>query len=85
MSGTPKQISKTADGGNKITSNFCGDCGTTLYREGATFGDSKVLKVGVLDDVNILNSHQPQAELYAPERISWVSKIDGAGQMTGMS
>ena len=33
VSGTPKEISKTADSGKKINSAFCGDCGTTMFRE----------------------------------------------------
>ena len=37
-SGTPKTISKTADSGKSITSNFCSECGTTLFRYGDTFG-----------------------------------------------
>ena len=32
-SGTPKTFSKKADSGNAIVSFFCGDCGTTLWRE----------------------------------------------------
>ena len=32
-SGSPKEYSKKADSGNTITSFFCGDCGTTLWRE----------------------------------------------------
>ncbi|KAK5214856.1 hypothetical protein LTR47_012069, partial [Exophiala xenobiotica] len=36
--GTPRTISKTADSGKQITSCFCPDCGTTLFRYGDTFG-----------------------------------------------
>jgi hypothetical protein len=44
--GTPKTIGKKGDNtGNTITSHFCGDCGSTLFRDGPTFGDSKVIKV----------------------------------------
>jgi len=56
IKGTPKEYTKKADGGNSITSHFCGECGSTLFRSGQTFGDSKVVKVGVMDDTNALVS-----------------------------
>ena len=28
---------------------------------------------GVLDDLNVINSIKPGAELYAPERVKWIS------------
>lgn len=34
--------------------------------------------------VNLINSTKPGAELFAPERISWVPAIDGAGQLDTM-
>lgn len=83
-SGKPKEFSKTADGGNKITSFFCGDCGSTLYREGPTFGDAKVVKVGTLDDTTSLDSAKPAIELYVTEKPSWVGSIVGADQKKGM-
>ena len=87
VSGTPKEISKTADSGKSITSCFCQDCGTTLFRYGDAFGGvdgMRIIKAGVLDDVNVINSIKPGAELFAPERISWVQEIAGAGQVDTM-
>lgn len=58
--GTPKQHKKKADGGNEIISNFwyvfrrssrspltmySGDCGSTMWREGATFPGKRIVKV----------------------------------------
>ena len=84
-SGNPKTITKKGDNtGNEITSHFCGNCGSTLWRDGATFGDGKVIKVGVMDDVNALDDAKPAIELYAPERVSWVSAISGADQKKDM-
>ncbi|KAF2659902.1 hypothetical protein K491DRAFT_775153 [Lophiostoma macrostomum CBS 122681] len=83
--GTTKQHSKTADGGNTITSHFCGDCGSTMWREGATFPGLKVIKVGTLDDIDALAKAKPSTELYAPERVEWVSAIPHAEQKQGMS
>jgi len=44
----------------------------------------RVIKAGILDDVNVINNIKPGAELYVPERIQWVSALEGAGQLDGM-
>ncbi|MCJ1425150.1 hypothetical protein MMC29_003038, partial [Sticta canariensis] len=46
ISGTPKQYSKPTDAGNTITSNFCGDCGITLWRETTGAPGMKLIKAG---------------------------------------
>lgn len=85
ISGNPKTISKKGDDtGNEITSYFCGDCGSTMWRAGPTFGDAKVIKVGTLDDPKALENFAPAIELYAPTRPSWVKKVDGADQKKNM-
>lgn len=73
-----------ADSGKNISSFFCGDCGSTLWRQGETFGDARIIKVGVMDDTDALENAAPAIELYAKERVSWVSPVNGAGQKTGM-
>lgn len=85
MSGDPKPISKTADTGNTITSYFCTGCGTTLYRDGASFPGLKIIKAGVLDKETIEKDAKPQAELYHPDRISWVPQFEGVETKKGMS
>ncbi|MCJ1360179.1 MAG: hypothetical protein MMC33_010182 [Icmadophila ericetorum] len=84
-SGQPKTISKTADGGNTITSHFCPDCGSTLFRDGASFPGLKVVKVGVMDDVDALDQAKPGVELYTPHRVAWVAETPGAEQRKTMS
>ncbi|KAL8902293.1 MAG: hypothetical protein Q9207_004777 [Kuettlingeria erythrocarpa] len=37
VSGAPREFGKATDKGNTITSYFCGDCGTTLWRESSGF------------------------------------------------
>jgi hypothetical protein len=37
----------------------------------------RIIKAGILDDVNILNNSKPGAELFAPERIAWVDAVVG--------
>ncbi|KAK7740870.1 hypothetical protein SLS62_010967 [Diatrype stigma] len=82
--GTPKTVAKTADTGNTVTSHFCGDCGSTLFRDGPTFGDNTVIKVGVLDDPAALDAARPALELFAPNRVAWVPEVPGAKPMDGM-
>lgn len=71
MSGSPKSISKTADSGNTFTSHFCGDCGSTLWRDGPTFPGLKIVKVGVIDDYEALNDAKPGVELFGEHRVGW--------------
>ena len=44
----------------------------------------RIIKAGILDDAELLNSTKPGAELFAPERMKWVTPLDGAGQMDAM-
>jgi len=83
--GTPKQHKKKADGGNEIVSNFCGDCGSTMWRQGATFPGKVIVKAGTLDDTKILDNFKADAELYAPTRPKWLPAQEGAAQNNGMS
>ncbi|EXJ72668.1 uncharacterized protein A1O5_03814 [Cladophialophora psammophila CBS 110553] len=60
---------------------FALDCGTRLFRYGDTFGiidGVRIIKAGVLNDVNILNNVKPGAELFAHERTNWVPALQGA-------
>ncbi|KAJ4295627.1 hypothetical protein N0V90_007640 [Kalmusia sp. IMI 367209] len=82
--GTPKQHVKTADTGNTITSFFCGDCGSTMWRETATFKGAKIVKVGTIDDANALADAKPAIELFAPQRVPWVQAVSGAEQKDAM-
>jgi hypothetical protein len=64
-----------------FSGHFCSDCGTTLFRHGDSFGGingMRIIKAGILDDVNIINNTKPGAELFAPKRINWVTPLDGA-------
>ncbi|KAI1777375.1 Mss4-like protein [Hypoxylon cercidicola] len=84
LSGTPKTLTKVADSGKEITSHFCGDCGSTLFRDGPSFGDNKVIKVGIMDDLDALDDAKPAAELFTPHRVGWVQEVPGAVQNSSM-
>jgi len=83
-SGTPKTISKKADSGKEITSHFCPDCGTTVFRTGESFPQAVVIKAGVLDSKDWASENVPKAELFAGNRVDWIPAIEGAGQIPAM-
>lgn len=83
--GEAKQFKKTADSGKNIVSNFCPNCGSTLWREGDAFPGMKVIKAGVLDDANALENAKPGVELFVAERPGWVQGIPGADEKNKMS
>lgn len=47
-----------------------------MYRAGATFSSQKVIQAGVLDDMSFLDKLKLDVELFAPQRLSWVHKVD---------
>lgn len=73
--GTFKSISKTARSGNTITTYFCPNCGSSMYRAGATFPGQFVIQAGILDDLDVINHFNMDVELFAPDRVSWVPKL----------
>ncbi|KAI6778354.1 DUF636 domain protein [Emericellopsis cladophorae] len=78
--GKPKLFPKTADSGQTITSFFCGDCGTTLWRETVTYGNTKIVKCGTLDGTRALEHVKPAVELFVKNRPSWVPALVDATQ-----
>ncbi|KAI0593224.1 Mss4-like protein [Biscogniauxia sp. FL1348] len=75
--GAPKSFSKAADSGKPITSFFCPDCGTTLWRESVLFPGSKILKAGTLDDADAITREVPTVELWTSRRPAWVPELPG--------
>lgn len=71
IEGAPRHHSRTADSGNTILTDFCGDCGTTILSYGDARPQMRVIMAGTLDDpsqvaiqANIwTNSAQPWVHL----------------------
>ncbi|KAH9864264.1 hypothetical protein J1614_010198 [Plenodomus biglobosus] len=82
--GTPKAHTVKGDSGNEITSMFCGDCGSTMWRQGASFAGKRIIKTGTLDDTSILDNMTVNAELYAPHRPKWIAPQQDAAQGKAM-
>ena len=80
-SGTPKGYTTHGVSGKPITNFFCGDCGSTLWRESVVFAGLRIVKAGVLDDVRALdNVAAPAMELFVGHRVGWAPQIQGAIQ-----
>ncbi|KFX86779.1 hypothetical protein V497_07449 [Pseudogymnoascus sp. VKM F-4516 (FW-969)] len=73
--GTPKEFTKTSDSGRVITSHFCPDCGTTLWRSGDFFPGGKIVKTGIMDDPKWLENRQPDAELFPERKVAWLPNL----------
>ena len=53
--GKTKVYKDTADSGNALFRNFCGDCGSSLFSQREKTPETTVLKVGTLDDASGLS------------------------------
>lgn len=63
-----------------ITSHFCPNCGTTLYRTG---GSPQVaglvgLRSGCLDDQTAIRENAPTVEVYVDKRAAWKAPLQDA-------
>lgn len=85
MSGSHKlsRYTTTHESGMLLTSYFCRECGSVIYKEADrnNFRGFAVLQAGTDDDIAALNQSQPQAEMYVKYRPSWVPEIPNALQM----
>ena len=81
IGGTPKTYSKTADSGNTVTSFSCSECGNTLFRGTASLPDWVMIKAGVLDDLDSLDSLIPEMEVHTGRRTAWILPTTGARQI----
>ncbi|KFY22839.1 hypothetical protein V491_02707 [Pseudogymnoascus sp. VKM F-3775] len=75
VSGTPKEYTKKGDSGGTITSHFCGDCGTTLWRSGDFFPGGKIIKTGIIDDLKWVGDRPATAELFHERKTAWVGNL----------
>ena len=73
---------KVVDSENEMTSHFCGNCGSTLYRISTGYPGLVVIKAGCIDDFNTEDG-KPALELYTRSHVSWLPNIDGVKQNQG--
>ena len=81
LSGAMKTNSRKADSGNTITTHFCGDCGSLLYRTSDGYPGTIVVKAGCIDDDGKTNAgYVPEVEIFTRSRVSWMAPVEGARQ-----
>lgn len=74
-------FSKVADSGDIISSYFCSDCGSMIWRESANCGPNKVVKAGTLDDSGkTISAAVFDAEVFTRSRVEWVQPMAGVTQ-----
>lgn len=65
----------------KMSYNFCGNCGTKIYKEGDAedFKGIFIVQAGTLDEGG-LEKVKVGAELWVKERVGWLGEQGGAVQ-----
>ncbi|PTB46511.1 hypothetical protein M441DRAFT_63791 [Trichoderma asperellum CBS 433.97] len=83
LKGTLKTYTKQVATGNNMTSHFCGDCGSTLYRI-STFNEGvAAVMIGGIDGLETIEDGKAHVELFVKNRPSWMAPIQGAKQVEG--
>lgn len=78
--------SATIYSGNTMTNYFCSTCGTLMYRVGGLFPGVSILRLGTVDDFNLLETKlKPKVEIFTKDRVSWFPGVEGAKQFDGPS
>ncbi|KAI5243123.1 hypothetical protein E4T42_07452 [Aureobasidium subglaciale] len=87
VTGTPKEITKTAESNNTVANYFCPDCGTPLYG-GSLSPDEKldaiVLRAGTFEDQEIMHDQLPIIEIYTSRRLRWIEPLPYCQQFEAM-
>lgn len=83
--GQLKIYEKISDHGNSISTHFCANCGTAIFRTGGApqVKDLIGLRAGILDDQTLLNEQLPKIEVYVEQRPKWINQIPTATQLNG--
>ncbi|KAH7371144.1 Mss4-like protein [Pyrenochaeta sp. MPI-SDFR-AT-0127] len=63
---------------SKMTNYFCQTCGTLMYRVGAAFPGCSILRLGTVDDFNLVEKQlKPQREQFIKDRVNWFTGVVG--------
>jgi hypothetical protein len=68
------------ESGNFMSNHCCGECGSLLYRTSTGFPGKMAIKIGCVDDDDLVKSFVPDVEIFTRNRASWVPAIEGAVQ-----
>ena len=84
IKGALKTFPILAGSGNTITSHFCGDCATLLYRTSDGYPGTMAVKVGCIDDDGRTNAeYVPDIEIFTRSRVPWIAPVESAKQEIG--
>jgi hypothetical protein len=76
--------SKTIEAHNTMTNYFCSTCGTLMYRRGAGFPGMSIMRIGTVDDFNLMETTlRPRVEQYTRDRVNWLQAKEGVEQHQG--
>ena len=78
--GSTKSYTQTHESGEKLTVNFCDDCGCAIYKTHESFPGNAIVLAGTLDEPEALEQAKPEAELFTKHRVQWLSSLEGAKQ-----
>ena len=84
LSGSPKECRLPSETGADSKFYFCPDCGSALWTESSEMPGLRVLKGGVLDELQALEDIKPKAEQFVARRPLWLSPVNGASQCESM-
>ncbi|KAJ4148137.1 hypothetical protein LMH87_002621 [Akanthomyces muscarius] len=73
--------SKTVGSGHSMANHFCATCGTLMYRVGAKWPGTSILRIGTVDDFNLHETKlMPEVELFVENRVSWFGGVQGVAK-----
>jgi len=78
--------SKTVKAKSLMTNYFCKTCGTLMYRVGATWPGMSILRIGTVDDFNLMETKlKPSVEQFVEDRVAWLNGVEGVKKVEGMA
>lgn len=78
--GEPASRTRTADSGNELSLNFCGDCGTSLFSVPGARPQVRVIYAGTLDDPSWV---PVKLHIWADSALPWSIPEDGIERVPG--
>jgi len=63
---------------------FCSTCGSLMYRVGSGFPGKRILRIGTVDDFNLMETVlRPRVEQFVKDRVGWLKGAEGVRQVDG--
>lgn len=81
LKGRPKVFEHTADSGNSMAKEFCGDCGSQVFGTGELRPGIRHVKAGTIDDASFV---KPEANLFALHALSYIHLDEDIESFDGM-